>query len=324
MTGGTIGMRRWAPLAALVLAGCNTRQSAFSVFGAEAAAIRTLTVALVAGAIVIALGVAVLMRHAVRAAPGSLDHRGGMRMVLWLGAILPTIVLAALLLFALPAMRPRAIAAGDLRIDVTGEQFWWRVDYAAPGRAPVIAADEIRIPVGRPVLFRLTAGDVIHSFWIPGLAGKMDMIPGRINLLPVQATRAGRFRGACTEFCGLSHARMAFDVVAMPAAKFDRWLAREAAPATATAGAGPFLANGCGGCHAVRGLAGATGAIGPDLTHFGGRGALAAGTWPMTTAAIAGFIRDPHAAKPGARMPAFPQIAPAEAAAIATWLKALR
>ncbi|WP_258042820.1 cytochrome c oxidase subunit II [Sphingomonas sp. NBWT7] len=312
--------------AAGVLSACNRHQSTLAPFGADAADIRHLFIVMLIGAVVIAIGVALLMRHAVRAPEGELTHKGGMRLVLWLGGIIPTVVLLGLLAYSLPFMKPRPTAPADLRIGVEGEQFWWRVIYRPAGAPAVTSANEVRIPVGRTVAFELAAGDVVHSFWIPGLAGKMDMIPGRTNRLVVRADAPGRYRGQCTEFCGLSHALMAFDVVAMPAPAFDAWLARERQPATAVAdaaGARAFAANGCAACHSVRG-AGATSAIGPDLTHFGTRRTLAAGILPMTTANVAAFIRHPEAAKPGVRMPAFPHISQAEATEIARYLQGLK
>lgn len=308
-----------------LLAGCNTHQSTLAPFGADAADIRHLFIIMLVGAVVIAGGVALLMRHAVRAPEGSIDHRKGMRIVLWLGGIIPTVVLLGLLAYSLPYMRPRPASPADLTIAVDGEQFWWRVAYAPPGRPPVLSANEIRIPTGRTVAFRLSGGDVVHSFWIPGLAGKTDMIPGRRNVMAVRATEAGVFRGQCTEFCGLSHALMAFDVVAMPAAEFDRWLAAEARPAVAGGGTGQalFARYGCGGCHAVRGT-GAAGAIGPDLSHMGGRQTIAAGLLRPGEEKVAAFIRHPEAFKPGVRMPAFPHMPDEEARAIARYLRELK
>jgi cytochrome c oxidase subunit II len=283
----------------MLLAGCNTHQSTLAPFGADAADIRYLFLVMLGGALMIATAVALLMRHAMRAPEGELTHAGGMRLVLWLGGIVPTVVLLGLLVWSLPYMKPRPVGPADLTIAVEGEQFWWRVLYRPAGAAPVETANEVRIPVGRTVAFRLSAADVVHSFWIPGLGGKMDMIPGRTNTLVVRADKAGRYRGQCAEFCGLSHALMALDVVAMPPA------------------------NGCNACHAIRGTA-ATGRIGPDLTHFGARPTLAAGILPMTTANVAAFIRHPQATKPGVRMPAFPQLSPGEATAIARYLQGLK
>ncbi len=308
----------------MLLAGCNTHQSTLAPFGADAADIRYLFLIMLGGALVIAIAVALLMRHAVRAPEGELTHAGGMRLVLWLGGIVPTVVLLGLLVYSLPYMKPRPVGPADLAIAVEGEQFWWRVVYRPAGAAPVETANEVRIPVGRTVAFRLSAADVVHSFWIPGLGGKMDMIPGRTNTLVVRADKPGRYRGQCAEFCGLSHALMALDVVAMPPAAFDAWLADQRRLATASGeGAALFAANGCNACHAIRGTS-ATGRIGPDLTHFGARPTLAAGILPMTTANVAAFIRHPQATKPGVRMPAFPQLSQGEATAIARYLQGLK
>lgn len=277
-----------------------------------------------AGAVIL-VGVLALSMFAIRREGGTLTHRQGMRLVLWLGAVIPSVLLLTLLVVTLPQMRPLPTGPADLRVVVKGEQFWWRVGYQRPGGAPIVTANEVRVPVGRTVEFLLEAGDVLHSFWIPGLAGKMDMIPGRTNRLVARATKAGRYRGQCAEFCGLSHALMAFDVMAMEPAAFEAWLAREAAPARRIEGRGAqlFAAHGCAGCHAIRGT-GADGVIGPDLTHIGSRAHLGAGSRPMNVAELIRFIRAAPKVKPGARMPAYPQMRPAEAEAIARMLLDLK
>jgi cytochrome c oxidase subunit 2 len=306
-----------------------SRQSAFSTFGIEAANMRALTLLMTAGGVVIFAIVAVLFMLAIRSKRDAIGHRGGMRLVLWAGAVVPTGVLAALLVGTLPAMRPIRTVPGDLVVDVAGEQFWWRVGYRAPDGQPIAAANEVRIPVGRTVDFRLSAGDVIHSFWIPGLAGKVDMIPGRTNRLVARATKPGRYRGQCAEFCGLGHALMAFDVVAMEPVAFDRWLAEQRRPAPAPTdavarrGATLFADNGCGGCHAVAGT-GAAGRIGPDFSHIAARTTLGAGIMPMSEANLVRFIRNAPAVKPGARMPAYTHLAPADTTAIARYLETLK
>jgi len=312
-------LRKSTVVCALLLAGCNRHQSALAPFGLEARSTLTMTMVLVIGALVIALGVAAVYFLAVRAPEGRLDHAGGMRMVLWLGAIVPSVVLTALLVWALPAMRPLPETAQNLRIHVEGEQFWWRVRYQPQGQPPLISANEVRIPVGRTVVFELTATDVIHSFWIPGLAGKMDMIPGRTNRLVVKADKTGTYRGVCAEFCGLSHALMAFDVIAMEPASFDAWLAASREPPIRTQGRGAalFAASGCNACHSLTGGE----SIGPDLTRFGERSRLGAGILAPTVENTAAFIRDPHRSKPGARMPSYSAMPEADALAIARWLK---
>ncbi|GGB23163.1 cytochrome b561 [Sphingomonas metalli] len=324
-----IGRARCAVIGAILLAGCNRHQSALAPFGVEADQVRTLTIVLLIGAVIIAGGVALLMQHAIRTPGGRLTLPQGMRLVLWLGAIGPTILLFTLLAASLPLMRPAPVGAADLRIGVEGEQFWWRVTYRPPGQPPVVTANEIRVPVGRTVEFKLSGGDIVHSFWIPGLAGKMDMIPGRTNTLVARPEKPGRYRGVCTEFCGLSHALMAFDVVAMEPAAFDAWLAgqRRPAPAPATGparrGAQLFAANGCTGCHAIAGTDAAS-MIGPDLSHIGSRTAIGAGTLPMTRAALTRFIRNAPGVKPGVRMPAYTHLSDADAQAIAAYLEGLK
>ncbi|KTR84307.1 cytochrome B561 [Novosphingobium barchaimii] len=308
-----------------LLSGCNRHQSALAPFGEDAAAIEHLTIVMVVGAVVIAIALALLMRWAVKSPEGSLTLISGERLIVILGAILPAVLLLGLLVYSLPQMRPRPVEAADLKIDVTGEQFWWRVRYAPPGGEPVMSANAIRIPVGRTVLFRLTASDVVHSFWIPGLAGKMDMIPGRVNELPVKATKPGVYRGQCTEFCGLSHAWMAFEVVAMEPAAFDRWLAAERRPAKPIDGRGRtlFASYGCGGCHAIGGTD-QSGTVGPNLTHIAARRSIGAGALPVTQDALVRFIRASSEVKPGSRMPAFPQMPEANARDIARYLGELR
>jgi cytochrome c oxidase subunit 2 len=193
----------------------------------------------------------------------------------------------------------------------------------------VVSANEIRMPLGERVEFRLASTDVIHSFWIPSLGGKTDMIPGRLNRLVLEATREGRFRGACAEFCGLSHALMEFDVVVMPPEGFRKWLENQAsdAPApsdtVATRGQRLFMQNGCGACHRIAGTP-ADGRIGPDLTHVGGRHSIAAGTLPVEPDAIAGWISHPSAVKPGALMPPFSMLGAEDLRAIGAYLEGLQ
>jgi cytochrome c oxidase subunit 2 len=216
-----------------------------------------------------------------------------------------------------------------LRIAVTGEQWWWRVHYPQPTGPPIAVANEIRIPTGRPVLFELRSADVIHSFWVPNLGGKVDMIPGRTTFLRLRADRAGVLRGQCAEYCGGPHALMALEVVAMSATDFDAWLQNQGAPATdpestiARRGRKMFLTAGCGACHAVRGTA-AAGMIGPDLTHLGSRRSVGIDTVATSGAAIARFIRDGQHIKPGNRMPPFRILAPEDLNAVAAYLAGLR
>jgi cytochrome c oxidase subunit II len=196
-----------------------------------------------------------------------------------------------------------------LRIKVTANQWWWQVEYR--GDAPsenVLTANEVHLPKGRPAVIELQANDVIHSFWIPNLAGKIDLIPGRTNYVAVTPQRAGAFRGQCAEFCGLQHARMAFDVVVHEPAAFEAWMARQtlAAPQPTafrqTLGQSLFESKACVMCHRIQGTQ-AGGTVGPDLTHLKSRARIAAGTLPNTRAHLQAWIADPQGIKPGARMP---------------------
>ena len=304
----------------MLVGGCGHVQSTFTTFGYEAERFRVLALWMFVGAALITAAVLALAAYAVRRDEG-IDHRRGMRLVLWLGGIGPTLLLTALLLASLPQMRPLAAPAGTLTIAVDGEQFWWRVVYERADGEPVETANEIRVPVGRTAKFALDSPDVIHSFWIPGLAGKVDMIPGRTNELVALATAPGRFRGACAEFCGPSHALMAFDVVAMEPDAFDAWLGELARPAADVDGRGRALFDeyGCAGCHVIRGHFAGT-PIGPDLTHYASRATLAAGTLPMSVDATSRFIRAPRDVKPGSRMPSFRNMPGDDADAIAAYL----
>ena len=247
------------------------------------------------------------------------------------GAIFPTIVLAALLVYGLAPL-PTLLApapAGSLKIAVTGEQWWWRVRYQTSDGASVILANEIRLPVGEPVEFQLESPDVIHSFWIPSLAGKIDMIPGRMTRLAVLPTKTGVFRGACAEYCGTSHALMSFDVMVHEKEDFARWLAHQATPGLSPSaplgirGEELFLANGCGACHTVRDTP-AEGTVGPDLTHVGSRLSIGAGTLPNDVEAFITWIARTEHTKPGVLMPQFGMLPEEELRAMAFYLKGLK
>jgi cytochrome c oxidase subunit 2 len=260
------------------------------------------------------------------------SERSGVRWIVAGGVVFPTIVLTALLfptLRSLAAVSPNRSDDAPVTVEVIGRQWWWEVRYldAEPSRIAE-TANELRIPVGERVRIELRAADVIHSFWVPGLQGKMDMIPGRTNVTWLQADRPGIWRGQCAEYCGLQHAKMALVVVAEPPADFSRWLARQREPAAEPADSAglaareTFLASGCVLCHAVRGTAAAANA-GPDLTHIGSRLTLAAGELPNTAGHLAGWIANPQALKPGSRMPAVP-LAARELHAIVSYLRSLR
>ena len=317
-----------AILLALGLAGCSGQQSALAPAGEGAERLASLFWTMSAGAVVIWALVVGAAVYASRLRPGPHSERIG-RVLLWGGTAFSTAVLTGLLVFGLMLM-PDLRAAGDrLKITVSGEQWWWRVRYLAPGGSgPIESANEVRLPLGQRVELELTSPDTIHSFWIPPLGGKVDMIPGRVTRLVLEPTRTGTFRGACAEFCGTSHALMAFSVVVLEEAAFEDWLADEAAPATAPGSAAEalgqelFLQVGCGACHTVRGTA-ADGTIGPDLTHLARRATLGAGTLPNSSDALVRWIAHTEAIKPDVRMPSFGALPDEHIEAIAAYLEGL-
>lgn len=252
--------------------------------------------------------------------------------VIWLGIAFPAVTLTVLLIYGVWVMRSHNNLAhgGSLAsIEVVGEQWWWRVLYHAPAGRQIASANEIRIPVGSPVTLKLTAADVIHSFWVPSLGGKVDMIPGRTTQLQLTVDRPGVYRGQCAEYCGGAHALMTMDVIAMSSSDYAAWLDRAAAvPATPATdiglhGRSIFLAAGCGACHTVRGTA-ATGSIGPDLTHIGARRSVGIETLPLTRENLMRFIVDGQHVKPGNLMPEFCVLQPQQLEALASYLLSLK
>jgi len=321
-----------AAAAAFALSGCEGAQSSFAAAGTGAETILVLFWWMLAGAVVVWILVMALALYATRGRPRRHDRRTADLLIIGGGIVLPTAVLTVLLLFGLPVMpelqTPRATAAEPLRVAVSGERWWWRVRYLAAEGEAVELANEVRLPVGRPVEFVLTSPDVIHSFWIPALGGKLDMIPGRTTRLLLEPTKTGTFRGACAEYCGASHALMNFAAVVMEPAAFADWLAGQAAPAAApaseraAAGREYFLADGCGACHTVRGTP-ADGTMGPDLTHVGGRLTIGAGILPNTVENFRRWIAETHAIKPDVNMPAFAMLPPGHLYALAVYLEGL-
>ncbi|HYE86960.1 MAG TPA: cytochrome c oxidase subunit II, partial [Vicinamibacterales bacterium] len=274
----------------------------FSAGGRDAAEIARLFWVMAAGALAIWIVVTTLALHAMRRRRSPWSQRSAVRLIVIGGCAIPAILLAALMAYGMPLLARHAERAADLRITVIGEQWWWRVRYQLPNGQSVDLANEIRLPRRRIAQIELTSTNVIHSFWIPALAGKVDMIPGRVTRLTLEPSRAGIYRGLCAEYCGASHARMAFVAEVMEVDAFAAWLEHEARPAASSDQA--FEAHGCAACHAIRGtLARAT--IGPDLTHVGRRHSIAAGATRNDAAAIAEWIARPDQFKPGALMPRF-------------------
>jgi cytochrome c oxidase subunit 2 len=310
------------------LAGCSGPQSALHPGGGVAGDIALMTWIMIAAGGAIFLAVMALGAWAAFAGPER--WRGGRSLILIGGAGLPILLLSALLIYEIQILPGMAAPARDgLRIEVTGKTWWWEVRYLdGEGRLIAAAANEIVIPTGAAVRVELTSTDVIHSLWVPSLAGKMDMIPGRRTHARLQADRAGVWRAQCAEYCGLQHARMALIVEAKVQPEFDRWLARQSGPAeeppsaTARLGREVFFSTGCGACHSIRGTE-AKGAIGPDLTHLGSRRTIGAGLLANNLGALSGWVADAQALKPGVAMPPFHILEPDRLQALAAYLASL-
>jgi cytochrome c oxidase subunit 2 len=306
-------------------------QSVLHPGGPDAAVIAHMAWVLVSGGALIFLSVMALLALSLK---GDARPLRPMRWIAGAGIAFPVAVLSALLVWS--TWRSGQLSAQSSRqpvqISVTAKMWWWEVRYRDPGSGrEIVSANEIHLPAGQDAWIGLNTSDVIHSLWIPALNGKIDAIPGRVTGLTLRAASPGVYRGQCAEYCGEQHARMALHVVAHAPQAFDAWLAAQAqdaaAPASASLARGrdAFIANRCSACHTVRGLAGDSGArLGPDLTHVGSRLHIAAGTLRNHRGTLAGWIADPQAIKPGARMPASSGIDGATLRELATYLESLK
>ena len=284
----------------------------------------------IAGAVLLLVLVALWV--AFRGKKETRERLGGTT-VIWAGGIvLPVVVLTALLIWGLRltgSLSQLRAPAADLRIQVTGEMWWWRVAYLDGDGQPLFwDANEIHIPVGRTVRLELRSGDVIHSLWVPRLSGKVDMVPGRTNMMNIQADKPGIYGGHCAEYCGGPHALMGIVVVAHEPAEFTRLVARstlrERGPASA-AGNGErlFQASGCAACHRIAGTE-ANGMVAPDLTFVGRRKTLGAGILPNNRGTMMGWIADSQSIKPSNRMPPYKVLSAAELQSLAAYLEQQR
>ena len=300
--------------------------------GPYAGSIATLAWALFALGAVVTVIVLAALWVALFGSPRLRARLGGVATIWIAGIAFPAVVLTGLLVWGLALTRELSapIRGDEMRIRVTGQMWWWRVAYLGTDGQPVLLdANELHIPAGQPVVLELTSEDVIHSFWVPRLSGKLDMIPGRTNLLRIQADAPGTFGGICAEYCGGPHALMGFTVVAHEPAAFDRWLAqrrtRVAAELSASARRGEqlFASTGCAACHRIAGTPYA-GVAGPDLSHVAQRRTLGAGILPNNRGTLMGWIGNSQAIKPGNRMPAYAALSGADLQALAEYLETQR
>nr|WP_245324079.1 cytochrome c oxidase subunit II [Bradyrhizobium stylosanthis] len=325
------------PLLAAPLAACGGNwQSALDVYGTAAIGLKQLIILIVAVCsvvwmlVMIALIVALWRRRDAQAQAPEPTRERRMTVAI-MGAVVATVlIIGTFTVMSFIATRALNVAGqDDLTIRVRGLQWWWGLEYVGPDPSQRFeTANEIHIPVGRNVRLKLEGLDVIHSFWVPSLAGKQDLVPGRPNELTIRAERAGVYRGQCAEFCGMQHAHMALLVIAEPQDDFDKWANAQRQAATqpaeeeAASGLQTFLAKPCAACHTVRGTA-AAGTTGPDLTHVGGRRAIAAGLFETTRGSLAAWIADPQTIKPGNNMPLVP-LTPEELRAVSAYLASLK
>lgn len=328
-----------------LMTGCDGPQSTLTPNGPAAENILNLFWWMLSGGTVIWLSVVLLAFYAIVLRRGQFELNKTRFWIIGGGVVMPTAVLTVLLIYGLSLLPPLIAEAppGSLTVEVDGVRWWWRVRYQLDEKisdggtadggteteyTTVETANEIRLPTGEPIQFLLRSDDVIHSFWIPALGGKVDMIPGRTNRLMLEADAPAHVRGVCAEYCGDSHAVMNFDVVTVEPEEFQTWLDKQRQPANRPTnelqarGETLFLSNGCGACHTVRGTP-AHGPVGPDLTHFGSRKSIGADMMPNTVDNLADWISKTDDIKPGVEMPAFDALSDEELHAIASYLKGL-
>jgi cytochrome c oxidase subunit 2 len=299
------------------LAGCGGPQSALDAEGAPAIALRELIIGIVGvcslvwAMVMVVLIWALLRRRQDRPQRADLRERS-MAVAVIAATSVTAIIIVGFTVASFYTTRALYSEGADVTIKVRGQQWWWELTYvdAEPSRS-FKTANEIRIPVGRPVRLQLESADVIHSFWVPSLAGKLDLIPGRKNEMVLRAERAGVYRGQCAEFCGTQHTHMSILVIALDPDAYAAWSdgqrrdANTPDDAEALAGQKLFAEKPCAACHAVRGTV-AAGTTGPDLTHFADRQTVAAGLFETTRGSVAAWIADPQTVKPGSNMPMVP------------------
>ena len=246
------------------------------------------------------------------------------RFLVWGGVALPAVVLSVLLGLNVVTLLEQP-DGGELRVEIVGRQYWWEVRYPD---GEVVTANELHIPTGTDVQFVLNSADVNHSFWVPQLSGKRDLIPGRTTSLTIRADQPGRYEGQCAEFCGIQHANMRFLVIADEPRVFERWLSAEAQPAVAARtaaqqrGEETFMNSSCAGCHTIRGTP-ATGRVGPDLTHFAARTWVGAGAAPNDRGHLGSWVANAQVLKEGNHMPPV-EIEAARLPDLLTYLEALQ
>ena len=337
-----------SPLLALFLAGCATLQSTSNTHGPAAHNIARLSHAMSITFMIAIIIMWVLLAIALKKNPGSLkehmpiDSGGGQAWVAIGGIAIPLLVLSVFFFFGLDLLADFPIhgdhgamnmgpesAKSKPDILIIGHQWWWEVHYLGDVNQQVVTANEIHIPAHRDVNIELRTADVIHAFWVPSLHGKVDLLPGNVNFLRIQASEPGNYIGQCAEYCGKQHANMHILLIAQEPAAFNEWLANQRKPGVqpttpeTITGKEAFLAGPCSQCHTVRGTP-ASGRYGPDLTHIGSRKEIGADTFPNNNAYLEGWVTNAQALKPGCKMPKITEYDGAQLRSLVAYLRQLQ
>jgi len=323
----------------LVLAGCATPRSTLNPGGPAAGNISSLEWAVLITFCVVALIMWALLLWAAMRRRGSLsthepwNQGGGQKWILIGGFAIPFVVLSVFFVMAVAWLTRFPVQDGNMQhpeIRVIGHQWWWQIQYLhQPADQQFTTANEIHIPVGKPVDIELDTADVIHSFWVPTLHGKVDLIPGQRNYIRIQADRAGTYRGQCAEYCGNQHAHMLLLVVAQPEPEYEAWYAQQVNPASlpttaeALHGRDVFMGAACAFCHQIRGTE-AHGTVAPDLTHLASRQRIAANSYANNTANLEAWVTHAQSLKPGAEMPNLTEFNGTDLRALVAFLQQLK
>ncbi len=337
-----------SPVLALFLAGCATVQSTSNTHGPAAHKIALLSHAMSITFVITILVMWALLAIALKRNPGNLmehmpiDVGGGQAWVAIGGIAIPLLVLSVFFFLGLDlladfpihgdhgAMNMGAMAAKSKPdILIIGHQWWWEVHYLGDASQQVVTANEIHIPAHRPVNIELRSADVIHSFWVPSLHGKVDLLPGNVNFIRIEASEPGDYVGQCAEYCGKQHSNMRLLLIAQEPDAFSAWLANQRKPGVEPTspdtrqGQQAFLEGPCSRCHTVRGIP-ANGKFGPDLTHIGSRKEIGADSFPNNTAYLEGWITDAQSLKPGCKMPNVTQYNGTQLRSLVSYLRQLQ
>jgi cytochrome c oxidase subunit 2 len=319
----------------LLAAGCSGTQSALDTHGASASAVRDLIVAIVVTCTIVWLAVVGVMtwsliRRNSRSNVGEVLSERRTSIIIGIAVAATVLIISAFTIASFYVTRSDGNGGRpEIIVRVKAQQWWWQFIYEYPDGTQIFqTANEMHIPVDHDIQVKLESVDVIHSFWVPSLAGKLDMIPGRLNILTLHAQTVGIFRGQCAEFCGLQHSHMSFQIVAQNDEDYRAWEATQQRPALnptepeAALGKFVFLRKPCAACHTIRGTT-AIGTSGPDLTHVGSRTTIASGLVERTRGSLAAWIADPQTLKPGNNMPLVP-LTSDELRQISAYLEALK